>query len=377
MKEIIKYAHAVTVIRQAIEESRYRAARAGNAEMLSLYYGIGKYVSENTRNGAWGTDAIRSISKQLQQELPGLRGYSESNIKNMRQFYEEWQPFVNRQPMAGDLEVDGSSLLAIIRQPGTGDLDWKEFLSVGFSHHMEIIAKVKDSDERIFYIHQCAVHAWDKYTLREYIQAGLYQNRASMPNNFDRTLSPTQYAIKATKTFKENYFLDFINIENLGEADEDVDERVIENEIVKNIKDFIIRFGTDFIFMGNQYRIEIADEEMFVDLLFFNRELNCMVAVELKAGKFRPSYLGQMNTYLSVLDDTVRKPHENASIGLILCKDMNKAFVDYVIRDYDKPLGVATYKTTKDMSDRMRNALPDTEQLKRLLESGIAAPKIV
>ena len=377
MKEIIKYAHAVTVIRQAIEESRYRAARAGNAEMLSLYYGIGKYVSENTRNGAWGTDAIRSISMQLQQELPGLRGYSESNIKNMRQFYEEWQPFVNRQPIAGDLEVDGSGLLAIIRQPGTGDLDWKEFLAVGFSHHMEIIAKVKDSAERIFYIHQCAVHAWNKYTLREYIQAGLYQNRASMPNNFDRTLSPTQYAIKATKTFKENYFLDFINIENLGEADEDVDERVIENEIVKNIKDFIIRFGTDFIFMGNQYRIEIAGEEMFVDLLFFNRELNCMVAVELKAGKFRPSYLGQMNTYLSVLDDTVRKPHENASIGLILCKDMNKAFVDYVIRDYDKPLGVATYKTTKDMSDRMRNALPDTEQLKRLLESGVAAPETV
>lgn len=138
MKEIIKYAHAAAVIRQAMEESRCRGARAGNAETLSLYYGIGKYVSENTRSGAWGTDAVRSISKQLQQELPGLRGYSESNIRNRRQFCEEWQPFVNRQP-------------------GTGDLDWKEFLAVGFSHHMEIIAKVKDSDRTHFLCPLCNV----------------------------------------------------------------------------------------------------------------------------------------------------------------------------------------------------------------------------
>ena len=156
-------------------------------------------------------------------------------------------------------------------------------------------------------------------------------------------------------------------LENLGEPEEDIDERVVEKEIVSNIKDFIIRFGTDFVFMGNQYRIEAAGEEMFIDLLFFNRELNCMVAVDLKSGKFRPSYLGQMTTYLTVLDDTVRKAHENPSIGLILCRDMNKAFVDYVIRDYAKPLGVATYSTTKDMSEKMKNALPDPEELKRLV----------
>ena len=143
MNEMVEYGHAVTVIKQAIEESRYRAAKAGNSEMLSLYYGIGKYVSENTRNGHWGTDAIRSISIQLQKALPGLRGYSESNIKNMRQFYEEWQPFVNRQPSAGGNEVDGKYLLMEIRQPSAGELDWNEFLSLGFSHHMEIISKPK------------------------------------------------------------------------------------------------------------------------------------------------------------------------------------------------------------------------------------------
>ena len=163
--------------------------------------------------------------------------------------------------------------------------------------------------------------------------------------------------------------LDFINTENLGEASEDIDERIIENQIVNNIKEFIVRFGTDFIFMGNQYRIEVAGEEMFIDLLFFNRELNCLVAVELKTGKFKPSYLGQLNTYLTILDDKVRKEHENPSVGLILCKDMNKAFVDYVIRDYEKPLGVATYKTYKDMPDEMKKALPDVDDLRKLLVS--------
>lgn len=369
MNETMKYIHAVDVIKNAIELSRYRASKSANSELLSLYYGIGRYVSENTRNGAWGTDAIRQISKQLQKELPGLRGYSESNIKNMRQFYEEWCPYVNRQPLADDLEIDGKRLLMEIRQPMAGEIDWGEFLSIGFSHHMEIIAKVKDTGERRFYIHECAVHAWDKYTLRDYIKAGLYQNRALLPNNFDKTLSDVQYAVKATKAFKENYLLDFINIENLGEPDKDVNERVIETEIVRNIRDFIIRFGTDFIFMGNQYRLEIAGEEMFIDLLFFNRALNCLVAVELKTGKFRTSYLGELQGYLSVLDGFERKPHENPSIGLILCKDMNKSVVDYVIQDYNKPMGVATYKTSKDMSDELRKLLPDVEDLKKLLDN--------
>ena len=368
MSIIPDYSHAVEVIKSAVEQSRYRALQAGNSELLSLYYGIGRYVSENTRNGAWGTDAIKQISAKLQKELPGLRGFSETNIKYMRLFYEAWAPFVNRQPAADDLEVDGKRLLSVIRQPMADDMDWSKFLSIGFNHHIEIITKVKDVDARIFYIHECAARAWNKYTLREYIKSGLYEGSASLPNNFDSAISDSKFAVKATKAFKENYLLDFINLEDLGESDEDIDERVIENQIVKNIKDFILRFGADFIFIGNQYRIEVAGEEIFIDLLFFNRELNSLVAVELKAGKLKASYLGQLNTYLSVLDDTVRKPHENPSIGIILCRDVNKSFADYIIRDYDKPLGVATYKTSKDMSDDLLKALPPVNELKKLLD---------
>ena len=239
MSDIQRYDSAVRTIRTAIEKSRYRAARAGNAELLSLYCGIGKYVSENTRSGAWGSDAIGAISKQLQKELPGLRGFSETNIKYMRLFYENWEQYVNRQPAADDLELDGKLLLAETRQPSADELDWNEFLSISFSHHIEIISKTSSLDERVFYIHECATHAWNKYTLREYIQSGLYQRKPSLPNNFDQALSDPQFAVQATMAFKENYYLDFINIENLGEPEKDYDERVIENEIENNIKDLL------------------------------------------------------------------------------------------------------------------------------------------
>ncbi|MDE6890947.1 MAG: hypothetical protein K2P50_04040, partial [Lachnospiraceae bacterium] len=156
-------------------------AVSSNSEMLSLYYGIGRYVSANTRNGTWGTDAIHNISMQLQKELPGLRGYSETNIKYMRLFYENWCPFVNRQPTADNLEVDGQMLLLKTRQSMADDLNWNEFLSLSFSHHIEIITKTTTIEERRFYIHECNIHAWSKYTLRDYIRSNLYQNRTSLP----------------------------------------------------------------------------------------------------------------------------------------------------------------------------------------------------
>lgn len=174
--------------------------------------------------------------------------------------------------------------------------------------------------------------------------------------------------MKAIGTFKDEYLLDYINVEELDVRDAaDIDEKVVENAIIHNVKNFILTFGKDFAFIRNQYYLDAFGEDQYIDLLFFNRELNCLVAVELKHGKFKTSYLGQLQGYLSVLDGYERKPHENPAIGIILCKDMNKSFVDYVIQDYTKPMGVATYKTSKDMSEKLRRVLPDIEDLKRLL----------
>ena len=361
------YREAVKTIKEAILRSQYRAATSVNKEQLSLYYGIGRYVSENSRTGFWGKGAIEQISSLLQKELPGLRGFSTSNIKNMRVFYEEWEPVLNRQPLAGDLVLDEKLLLSVIRQPLAAEFNWSDFLSIGFSHHTEIISKAKTLEARLFYIHECAIHYWSKYTLRDYLKADLYSHRGTLPNNFAQTLPDTKQALKAVCSFKDEYLLDFINVEELDEQEEDLDEKIVEKAIVANVKKFIMTFGQDFSFIGNQYRVEVAGEEMFIDLLFFNRELNSLVAVELKSGKFRTSYLGQLNTYLSALDTYIRKPHENPSIGIILCREMNQTFVEFAVRDYNKPMGVATYRASKDMPERLRNALPDIEDLKKLL----------
>lgn len=197
-----------------------------------------------------------------------------------------------------------------------------------------------------------------------------YHHLGSLPNNFVKTLPVAEQAFRAINTFKDEYLLDYINVEELDVRDRaDIDEKIIENSIVHNIKNFILTFGEDFAFIRNQYHLDAFGEDQYIDLLFFNRQLNCLVAVELKKGKFKTSYLGQLQGYLSVLDGFERKPHENPSIGLILCKDMNRSFVDYVIQDYSKPMGVSTYKTSKDMSEELKNALPDVETLKKLLDS--------
>ena len=361
------YREAVKTIKEAILRSQYRAAVSVNKEQLSLYYGIGRYVSENSRTGFWGKGAIEQISSLLQKELPGLRGFSATSIRNMRIFYEEWDKVLNLPPLADDLVLNEKLLLVEIHQPLADEFNWSDFLSIGFSHHTEIISKAKTLEARLFYIHECATRYWSKYTLRDYLKADLYSHRGTLPNNFAQTLPDTKQALKAVCSFKDEYLLDFINVEELDEQEEDLDEKIVEKAIVANVKKFIMTFGQDFSFIGNQYRMEVAGEEMFIDLLFFNRELNSLVAVELKSGKFRTSYLGQLNTYLSALDTYIRKPHENPSIGIILCREMNQTFVEFAVRDYNKPMGVATYRASKDMPERLRNALPDIEDLKKLL----------
>ncbi|MBP5665969.1 MAG: DUF1016 family protein, partial [Clostridia bacterium] len=254
--------------------------------------------------------------------------------------------------------------------PNYKDFPTEAFLHIGFTHHRIILGKVKDFDERLFYIRRCASEHLTVDALEDSISADDYHHQGSLPNNFMRTIPAGQQALKAISTFKDEYLLDYINVEELDARDQqDIDEKILENAIIHNVKNFILTFGKDFAFVRNQYHLDVFGEDQYIDLLFFNRELNCLVAVELKKGKFKTSYLGQLQGYLSVLDGFERKPHENPAIGIILCKDMNKSFVDYVIRDYTKPMGVATYKTSKDMSEKMKKVLPSVEALKKLLDA--------
>lgn len=378
------YNEAVMAIKTAILQSQYDAARTVNEKQLMLYYGIGKYISLNSRNGFWGKGAIETISEQLDKELPGLRGFTSRNLRYMRTFYEEWELLDSvgqsekiAENVSDNLELMKSKIEKYVikpiwnlQVPNFKDFPIDAFLHIGFTHHRVILGKAKNLDERLFYIRRCADEHFTVEALKSSLAADDYYHQGSLPNNFIRTLPTGQQALKAIGTFKDEYLLDYINVEELNARDKaDVDEKVMENAIIHNVKNFILTFGKDFAFIRNQYHLDAFGEDQYIDLLFFNRELNCLVAVELKRGKFKTSYLGQLQGYLSVLDGFERKPHENPAIGIILCKDMNKSFVDYVIQDYTKPMGVATYKTSKDMSEELRKALPDIEELKKLLDT--------
>ncbi|SFO50571.1 Predicted nuclease of restriction endonuclease-like (RecB) superfamily, DUF1016 family [Pseudobutyrivibrio sp. JW11] len=372
-----KYRDAVQLIKTAILQSQYEAAKSANEKQLMLYFGIGKYISHNSRNGFWGQGAIDTISEQLTRKLPGLRGFSSRNLRNMRVFYEEWSTLDTSNNENYNLaEASAKSSYGFDvqiwqnRLPNLESFSVEAFLGISFSNHLLIISKVKSYDERIFYIKRSASEKYSLEQLKQSIAANDFEHQGNLSNNFSSTLSPAVKAFKAINTFKDEYLLDYINVEEIDIRDSaDIDEKVVENAIVNNVKNFILTFGRDFAFIGNQYHLDAFGEDQYIDLLFFNRELNCLVAVELKRGKFKPSYLGQLQGYLSVLDGYEKKPHENPAIGLILCKDMNKSFVDYVIQDYSKPMGVATYKTSRDMSEDLRKALPDIEELKRLLDT--------
>jgi predicted nuclease of restriction endonuclease-like (RecB) superfamily len=381
------YIDAIKQIKQAILSSRYRAAALVNREMLSLYFGIGGYISANSRKGTWGTNAIEVISEQLQQELPGLRGFSATNMKRMRLFYETWSDAIaqlsdkfrplladeihsigneentNRPLMAGDLRTKEIPIHQLL----SDDLDnetLSPFLQIGFTHHCEIIEKTNSIEERIFYINSCAKGFWSKEKLRYNLKANLYHEQGTMLNNFAKTISDIDLRGAALRSFKDEYLMDYINIEDPDEAD----EREIENEILRHIRKVIMTFGADFSFIGNQYRLQVGEEEFFIDLLFFNRRLQSLVAVELKRGKFKAEYLGKMNLYLSALDSYVKQPHENPSIGIILCKEKNNTIVEFAFRDFTKPMGVATYKTSAELPEKYRDALPSPEMLKEVLK---------
>ena len=388
---LIHISQAVQVIKTAVLQSQIRTAKNVNSDVLALYYFVGGYISSESRKQQWGNGATKAISEQLQKELPGLKGFGDRNLRNMRQFYDEWNKVVFWQPMAAKnsngiiwqpLAAEIGSSVATQLQISTLQLDFQsntfdietahDFLSISFTHHMEILNKTDTLEERLFYIRHTAAYKWDKYRLRDLLKQDLYHHQSAMPNNFLQTLPKRVQALKAIEMFKDEYFLDYVNVEELGVRDEaDIDEKVVENAIVQNVKNFIMTFGKDFTFVGNQYHLEKFGENEFIDLLFYNRELACLVAVELKKGKFKPAYLGQLQSYLQILDTDIRKKNENPSIGIILCREMNKAYVEFVIQKYDSPMGVATYKTSDDMPENLRKALPDIEDLKRLLSNDI------
>lgn len=373
------FAAAVKDIKLAILQARAKAARLANAEALKLYFFVGGYISKKTRNARWGSGAIDALSSQLQIELPGLRGFSASSIKRMRVFFEAWAPFMSIRHLASaencPMVLDETGI-DIIRPTALGEFGedgFRLFLSLGFSFHSTILEKVQSKDERLYYVMRAAKEVWSHSDLLFHLRADDYHHIGSLPNNFEKTLSPMALASKAVRSFRDEYLLELINVDNVdASAEQDVDERVLSKALVADVEKTIQALGgDDFCFMGREKRLIVEEEEVFIDLLFYHRSLRAMVAVELKMGKFRPSYLGQLELYLSALDATIKHSDENPSIGLLLCEKMNKGFVEFAVRDKSKPLGIATYQTLRSIPKPYQSLAPVIEGVRRVLSESV------
>jgi len=328
-----EYAELLKNIKERITEAQYQALKTVNKELIALYWDIGRMIVERQDKESWGKSVVELLSKDLQAEFPGIRGFSMQNLWYMRQFYLNYRGNQKLQPMVGE---------------------------ISWTKNLVIMSKCKDNLQREFYIRMTRKFGWTKNVLIHQIENQSYEKTLLGQTNFEQTV-PDEVRHQAKLAVKDEYTFDFL------ELGEDHLERELEKAILLKLEKFLLEMGGMFAFIGSQHRLEVDDEEYFIDLLLYHRALKCLVTVELKTGKFLPEYVGKMQFYLALLDDTVRMPDENPSIGIILCKTKNQTIVEYALRESNKPIGVAQYKIVKTLPDEMKNLLPTPEQITKTL----------
>lgn len=329
------YQQLLTEVKNRVREAQYKALQAVNREQIDLYFELGRLIVERQQQHGWGKNIVESLARDLQTEFVGMSGFSAQNLWYMRQFYVEYSQSEFLQPLVGE---------------------------ISWSKHLLILARCKDENERLFYIVQTKRNGWTKAVLTNQIENRTYQKTVINQQNFAETLPATTFA-KAVLALKDEYAFDFLELAN------EHSEYELEQALLANVRKFLIEMGGDFTFIGNQYRLELSGREFFIDLLLFHRELQCLVAIELKIDEFRPEYAGKMNFYLSVLNDQVRKAHEKPSIGIIICKAKERTIVEFALRDVNKPIGVATYTLTPTLPQELSRFFPTNAQLIERVEA--------
>jgi len=325
----------VKEIKSKILSHQYDALKAVNKELINLYWEIGKSIVRKQEAFGWGKSVVKNLSEELQNEFVGMKGFSVQNLWNMRQFYLEYK--------------DDEKLQPVVRE-------------ISWTKNVVIFQKCKDAQEKYFYLKMTKKFGWTKNILIHQIEGKAYENFLLNQTNFDKTLDE-KYQYQAVLAVKDEYSFDFLDLRDK------YNERELETGLINRIREFLSQMGGDFAFLGNQYRIEVDNEEYFVDLLLYHRRLKSLIAVELKIGKFIPEYAGKMNFYLSVLNDQVKLKDENPSIGIIICKEKKRTTVEYALKDSVQPIGVATYTLTHNLPNDLKDLLPSPEEISQRLEN--------
>ncbi len=327
------YLEVLNDIKKKIKAAQATALKFVNHELINLYWDIGEIIAARQKEEGWGKSIVEKLASDIQSDFPAIKGFSARNIWYMRQLYQCYQKNLNLQTL---------------------------FVTINWTHNIIILEKCEDNLEREFYIKMTRKYGWSSRVLINSIENKSYRKTLLSQTNFDANL-PENLREKAKHTIKDEYTFDFL------ELGDEFSERQLENALCSKVQQFLSEMGGTYAFIGSQYRIEVDDEEYFIDLLLYHRLLKCLVAVELKKGKFIPEYVGKMQFYLSVLDATARFKEENAPIGIILCKSKNKMIVEFALKDSNKPIGIAAYSLVKNLPDELQKHLPTAEQIGKLL----------
>lgn len=326
------YVDLLDSLKRKIREAQLKAVINVNKELIFLYWEIGKSILERQKQEGWGSKVIERLSKDLMNSFPEMKGFSPRNLKYMRRFAEDYSDF------------------SIVQVP---------LAQITWYHNITLLDKVGSLSERIWYAYQTLKNGWSRNVLVHQIESKLFERTGKGINNFEVTLPKPQSDL-AKQAVKDPYVFDFLS------CGLEMREREIENELTKHITNFLLELGAGFAFVGKQVHLEIGDNDFYIDLLFYHLKLRCYMAIELKAGEFRPEYAGKINFYLSALDE-IKHPDDNASIGLILCKSKNKIIAEYALRDMTKPIGVSEYRIIKSIPDKLKANLPSIEEIEKEL----------
>ena len=339
------YGSLIKDIKALIYRRQYEAMKKVNAELIHLYWEIGEKIERQQREQSWGKSVITILSKELQKEFPGVKGFSTTNLWRMRSFYLEYSPKSNLPPSVGEIQK-------AILPPLVAEIGW--------SHNCVIIEKCKDPLQREFYSKMTKRFGWTKDVLINNIENRAFEKYLTNQTNFDETV-PEKYRLQAKLAVKDDYNFDFIEMGN------EHSEAELGAGIMKNIRAFLDEMGGYFTLVRDQYHLEVDDDDSYIDLLLFHRRLRCLIAIELKIGEFMPEYAGKMQFYLSALDETVKLPDENPSIGIIICKSKRRTKVEYTLRKSSAPIGVATYSYHDNLPENMRGLLPTPDEIAAII----------
>lgn len=324
-----EYAAWLTDLKKQIHEAQIRAVATLNSELVMVYWRIGRDILDRQNTQGWGSKVIDRLASDLKDAFPDMRGWSASNLKYMR-FFAQHCP-------------DG-----LIGQQAADQLPW--------FHIVTLLTKLDDGTEREWYAAQTIQHGWSRTTLELNIKNRLQQRQGAAVTNFEARL-PSPDSALAHNTLKDPYLFDFLSLSD------DAHEREIEAGLVHHITRFLLELGAGFAFIGRQFRLEVAGDEFFIDLLFYHTRLKCYVVVELKASAFKPEHAGQLNFYLAAVDAQIKAEDDKPTIGLLLCKQQNRLVAEYALSGIDKPIGVAEYQLLRDLPETLGRSLPSIAEI--------------